>query len=298
MFLQQCMNGLSLGSVYALIALGYSMVYGILRFINFAHGEIVMVGAYVSFFVANYCHSLGWGTLPTAFCALTSSMVFCAFLGMAIEKIAYKPLRESPKINLLITAIGVSLFLQFGGQWLLGADPKVFPPLIPNIPLYASDQLVITLAPLIVILIALALAGLLHLFIHKTKLGTAMRAVANHPDAASLVGIPNNRIISLTFAMGSALAGAAGSLFATLYPSITPLMGIFPGLKAFVAAVLGGIGSLGGAVAGGLLMGLIETMTSAYISPIFRDAIAFSMLILILLIKPSGLFQRKKKDKV
>jgi branched-chain amino acid transport system permease protein len=297
--LQQIINGLSLGSIYALIALGYTMIYGILRFINFAHGDVFMVGAFIGYYIAPRIKALFGGSLllatPVVFII---AMVGCSLLGVTIEKLAYRPLRPQPKLTVLITAIGVSLFLEFGGQLVFGPDPKLFPTLIPSGTVINTQNLVVGTNSIAVIVTAFVLMILLRLVVYNTKIGTAMRAVSYNHRAASLMGINIDTVISFTFILGSSLAAAAAILYASVYPSINPLMGIFPGLKAFVAAVLGGIGNLAGAAIGGLIIGLTETFVVGYISPTFRDAIAFAILILILLFKPSGILGRHEPEKV
>lgn len=291
-FLQQVINGLSLGSIYALIALGYTMVYGIIQLINFAHGEIYMVGAYIGFFVITV---LGLGFFP----ALIISMFGCALLGVIIEKIAYKPLRNASRLAALITAIGMSLFLQYTGVFFFGAEPKVFPKVLStgHINIFGTSAYV-SHQQLTIFLVTILLMLLLQYVVHFTKTGKAMRAVAFDKDAATLMGINANKTISMTFAMGSALAGAAGVMVGVYYSSITPLMGAMPGLKAFVAAVLGGIGIIPGAFTGGIILGLIEAMVSGYGNSLYRDAVAFFVLIVILIIKPTGLFGKNVKEKV
>jgi branched-chain amino acid transport system permease protein len=297
--LQQIINGLSLGSIYALIAIGYTMIYGILRFINFAHGDVFMVGAFIGFYIAPRVKSLLGDSLIVATpIVFIIAMAGCSLLGVTIEKLAYRPLRSRPKLTVLITAIGVSLFLEFGGQLVFGPDPKLFPTLIPSGTVVNTQNLVIGTNSIAVIVTAFALMVLLRFIVYNTKIGTAMRAVSYNHRAASLMGINIDTIISFTFILGSSLAAAAAILFASVYPSINPLMGIFPGLKAFVAAVLGGIGNLAGAALGGLIIGITETFVVGYISPTFRDAIAFSILILILLFKPSGILGKHEPEKV
>jgi branched-chain amino acid transport system permease protein len=297
--LQQIINGVSMGSIYALIALGYTMVYGILRFINFAHGDVFMIGAFVGFFVAPVIAPLVGGSgLAAAVMVMIISMAACALLGVTIEKLAYRPLRSRPKLTVLITAIGVSLFLEYGGQLVFGPDPKPFPALIPSTMIVNSRYLVLSSNSLVVIGTALGLMLLLRHIVFHTRMGTAMRAVSHDHRAASLMGINIDSVISFTFALGSGLAAAAAILYGSVYPSINPLMGLFPGLKAFVAAVLGGIGNLYGAVIGGLIIGLLETLVTGYISPIYRDAISFAVLILILLFRPSGILGRHETEKV
>jgi branched-chain amino acid transport system permease protein len=297
--LQQLANGIAWGSIYALIALGYTMVYGILRLINFAHGDVYMVGAFVAYFAAR---ALGAGTTTTspayALLVLVTAMAACALLGVLIEFFAYRPVRRSSRITALITAIGVSLLLENLGIRLFGADPKFFPQLVPPRTIHLLEDVVVTNHQVTVVVVSIVLMVALTLFITRTRTGKAMRAVAFHRDAASLMGIPVNRIITATFAIGSALAAAAGVLVGLTNPKIEPLMGIMPGVKAFVAAVLGGIGSIPGAVIGGVLMGVSEYLVVGYISSTFRDAIAFVILILVLLIKPAGLLGRNVAEKV
>lgn len=307
-FLQQLINGLSLGSIYALIALGYTMVYGVLRFINFAHGDVYMVGAFAGYYLAPFVWKVlpqgkdaavfSWSSSAGAFVVLLLSMALCAVLGILIEKLVYKPLRSRPRLTVLITAIGVSIFLENFGQYLFGADPKSFPEILPDRAIEGLGDLTVMVNQSVVLVVTLLLLVALRFIVMKTKMGTAMRALSYNPTAASLMGINNDVIISFTFALGSALAAAAGILNAINYPSIDPLMGILPGIKAFVAAVLGGIGNLGGAVLGGIILGVLETLVVGYVSPMYRDAIAFAVLILILLFKPNGLLGRVEKEKV
>lgn len=289
-FIQQLINGLALGSVYALLALGYTMVYGIIQLINFAHGEIYMIGAFAGFYSAT---TLKLPLIPT----LLVAMAVSSLAGIIIEKIAYKPLRNSPRITLLITAIGVSLLLQNSMRILVGSDPKPFPDLI-NAGALNIGAVQIQWKTILMFLVSALLVIVLQFIVYKTKLGKAMRAASQDIEAASLMGINVNNTISFTFALGSALAGIAGVLVAISYPSITPYIGVMPGLKSFVAAVLGGIGSIPGALVGGLLIGILETLPKAYISTSFSDAIVFGILILILLIKPSGLLGKKANVKV
>lgn len=291
-FVQQIINGLQLGSVYALIALGYTMVYGIIRLINFAHGDIFMIGAYLGFY----------GILRFNFpfpIALLFAMVGCATLGILIERLAYKPLRQAPRIACLITALGVSLFLEnfcnlkfvFGPNYL--AYPRPFP--VNN---FNLGLLTISNVQIIVFVIAISLMILLELFVSKTKTGMAMRAVAFDKNTAQLMGVNIDWIIAITFGIGSALAGAGGVLYGIAYPQINPFMGIMPGLKAFVAAVLGGIGIIPGAMLGAGIMGMVEVLSSAYISSTMRDAIAFLVLLIVLLVKPTGLLGKSGTEKV
>lgn len=289
-FSQQLINGLALGSVYALLALGYTMVYGIIQLINFAHGEIYMIGAFAGFYSAS---TLKLPLLPTLLIAMVASSI----AGIIIEKIAYKPLRNSPRITLLITAIGVSLFLQNAMRLLVGSNPKPFPDLI-HAGTINLGPIQIELKTILMFVVSAVFVILLQFIVYKTKVGKAMRASSQDIEAASLMGINVNNTISLTFAIGSALAGIAGVLVAISYPSITPYMGVMPGLKSFVAAVLGGIGSIPGALLGGIAIGVLETFSKAYISTNFSDAIVFAILIIILLIKPSGLLGKKTSEKV
>ncbi len=297
-FSQHLINGLSLGSTYALIALGYTLVFGVLRLINFAHGDVYMLGA---FFGMYFARTMGFGEDPSLL-ALVATVLFamlaCGAVGFVIERLAYRPLRNAPRINLLITAIGVSLFLEFGGQAIFGADPKFFPQVyVPTTDL-SIGPVKISALQVINLLVALVLMAILHIVIFKTKLGRALRAVSFNHDLAALMGIPSDRIIAFTFVIGAMLAGAAGVLVGLSYPRIDPLMGIMPGLKAFAAAVLGGIGNIYGAVAGAFILGLSEQMLVAYGFPSLRDALAFCILIAILLIKPAGLFGSATVEKV
>lgn len=290
--IQQLVNGVSLGSIYALIALGYTMVYGIINLINFAHGDVYMVGAYVGFALTTFLH-LGF------FPSLILSMLICAILGAVIEKVAYKPIRNSTRIAALITAISVSLFLEYGMMYFVKAETRTFPKVLPDkqISLFNTGA-VLDIRNLYIITVTIGLMLLLQFIIYKTKVGKAMRAVSLDRDAAQLMGIDMNKTISYTFAIGSALAGAAGVLVGTYYNSINPLMGIVPGLKAFVAAVIGGIGIIPGAVFGGFFLGMTETMVSAYGGSLYKDAVAFAILILVLLVKPNGLLGKNIKEKV
>jgi branched-chain amino acid transport system permease protein len=297
--LQQLANGIAWGSIYALIALGYTMVYGILRLINFAHGDVYMVGAFTAYYCARALGAGGANPSPGyALLVLLSAMVACAVLGVLIEFFAYRPVRRSSRLTALITAIGVSLLLENLGIRIFGADPKFFPQLVSPKTVTLLEGVVVTNHQITVVLVAMVLMVGLTLFITRTRTGKAMRAVAFNRDAASLMGIPVNRIITITFAIGSALAAAAGVLVGLTNPKIEPLMGIMPGVKAFVAAVLGGIGSIPGAVIGGLVMGVSEYLVVGYVSSTFRDAIAFIILILVLLIRPTGLLGRNVAEKV
>lgn len=293
-FLQQIINGVSWGSIYALIALGYTMVYGIVRLINFAHGDVYMIGAMVGYYTARLTGAEG----ATLGVILPTSMLVCGLLGFLIEKLAYKPVRQAPRITALITAIGVSLFLEYGGQLVFGPDPKFFPTLLESQAVISFDGVVINNIQVLILALAVFLMISLWYIVMKTRLGRAMRALSFSHDAARLMGIPVDRIISFTFVLGSALAGAAGVLVSLANPKIEPLMGIMPGIKAFVAAVLGGIGSLPGALVGGLLLGISETFVTAYISSTYRDALAFILLIVILLVRPQGLMGKRVQEKV
>lgn len=296
-FLQQVINGLSLGSIYALIALGYTMVYGVLRLINFAHGDIYMLGAFAGYYAAKLVNGRSPHYLLETVTVLLFSMAACALVGILIERFFYRPVRKAPRLTSLIIAIGVSLLLENGGQFVFGAEPKFFPQLIPEVRLSAGG-VAFTNQQILVVATALLLMVLLNLFIAYTRTGKAMRAVAFNLDAAKLMGINTNAIIATTFALGSALAAAAGILVSLNIPGINPLMGVMTGLKAFVAAVLGGIGNIFGAVLGGLILGMAEVMVAGYGSSTFRDAIAFLILIAILLFKPSGILGKGQIEKV
>jgi len=294
LFLQQFINGLSLGSIYALIALGYTMVYGIVTLINFAHGDIMMMGAYAGYFVL-----VALGASSGGFAAaLLVAMVFCGFLGVAIERLAYRPLRNAPRLNSLITAIAVELILQNMMRVLpfAGPDPKQFPTL--NVPAIVIGPVSIPGIKALVIIASVLLMLALHILVNYTRTGKAMRSVSYDMQASSLMGINVNKTIAVTFAIGSVLAGAGGVLYASAYPQVDPLMGYMPGLKAFVAAVLGGIGSIPGAMIGGVILGIAETMTKGYGPSQYADAISFGILILILLVKPTGLLGKKRVIKV
>ncbi|MFP5114320.1 branched-chain amino acid ABC transporter permease [Bacillaceae bacterium C204] len=289
--IQQLVNGISLGSIYALIALGYTMVYGIVKLINFAHGDVFMVGAFIGFYSITI---LDIGFFP----ALLISMAACAIFGVLIERIAYKPLRNATRIAALITAIGVSLFIEYGTIYIRGAQPEAYPDGI--VPLKTLEVFGVKISGQSILILGTSvfLMILLQFIVHKTKIGKAMRAVSHDMDAARLMGINVNNTISATFAIGSALAGAAGVIFGVYYTKIEPLMGIIPGLKAFVAAVLGGIGIIPGAMTGGLLLGVIESLVSAAGYSLWRDGVAFVVLILILIFRPAGLFGKNIREKV
>lgn len=293
-FLQQLVNGLSLGAIYALIALGYTMVYGVLRFINFAHADVFMVGAFAGLYLAPLVPA---ASILGGIFVVLGAMLVSALLGVTIERFAYRPLRGAPTLNVLITAIGVSCLLQSAGQLVFGAAPRSFPAVFPSRPMsvagldFSSNQVV-------VLVVAVALVVALRLIVFRTRMGSALRAVSQNPRAARLMGINNDVVIRFTFAVGSALAGAGGVLYAINYPSIDPLMGVLPGLKAFVAAILGGIGSITGAALGGLLLGLVETFVGGSAYSTYKDAIAFALLILFLLFRPAGLLGKARIEKV
>jgi len=288
-------NGLSLGAIYALIALGYTMVYGVLRFINFAHSDVFMVGAYVGYYASQRLpHGTIWGGLLIILVA----MVVCAALGILIEYLAYRPLRKCPKLNVLITAIGVSLLLENLGQKFFGAEPKAFPSVFPARTFDLFGGVVISSNQVVVLVVtALLLAGLQYIVL-RTRMGTAMRAVSFNPTASALVGVNISVVIAFTFGLGSALAAAGGILYSQNYTAIDPLMGIMPGLKAFVAAVLGGIGNIPGAALGGLIIGLVETFVNGSRFSTYTDALAFAILILILLFRPAGILGKMQVEKV
>jgi branched-chain amino acid transport system permease protein len=294
-FLQQLINGLSLGAIYALIALGYTMVYGVLRFINFAHSEVFMVGAFAGYYLARlFPHQ----SIVTGLIVLFGAMLVCAVLGVVIEKLAYRPLRNRSTLTVLITAIGVSLLLQNVGQLVFGVNPKPYPALFPQKNIVLAGGITISSNQIVVLCVTLVLLWALRHIVIKTRIGTAMRALSFNRTAASLVGVNEDFVISFTFALGSALAAAGGILYALNYPSIDPLMGTLPGLKAFVAAVLGGIGNLPGAALGALIIGLVETFVRGGHWSTYTDAIVFSILILILLFRPAGLLGKLQTEKV
>ena len=290
-FLDNLINGLSLGSIYAIIALGYTMVYGIARMLNFAHGDVIMVGAYIAFCGLQY-----WGFPPVL--AILVAMVACTVLGITIEGLAYRPLRQAASLAVLITAIGVSYLLQNIALMIWGANPKSFPTTFINGSSIRLGQLNISTATIITILANVVIMVGLTLFTSKTKLGKAMRCVSEDRGAAELMGINVNRTISLTFAIGSALAAIAGILLCSSYPILQPTTGSMPGIKAFTAAVFGGIGSIPGAMLGGILLGVIEIFGKAYISTELGDAIVFAVLIIVLLVKPAGLLGKPMREKV
>jgi branched-chain amino acid transport system permease protein len=302
---QHLINGISLGSIYALIALGYTLVYGILRLINFAHGDLFMLAAYAGLAT---CAVLGlggdaqtaalsssWGAFAVV---LAVSMILAAAAGWLVERLAYRPLRGQPRLNLLITAVGVSLLLENGAQAAFGANPRRVPELIVDAPAFSLAGAQVSILDLTVLGTTIVLLLALEFWVHRTRLGRAMRAVSHSHETAALLGIPVDRVIALTFAVGSALAAAAAVLYGAKYPKVDPLMGVMPGLKAFVAAVLGGIGNLRGAVLGAMILGLAETLMAGYGASTWRDALAFGLLILILLFKPTGLLGHNAREKV
>ena len=290
-FLDHLINGLSLGSIYAIIALGYTMVYGIAKMLNFAHGDVIMIGAYIAFCGLQY-----WGIPPVL--AILLAMVFCTVLGVTIEGFAYRPLRQATSLAVLITAIGMSYLLQNIALMIWGANPKSFPTTFINGSNFRLGQLNISSATLFTIAANVIIMVTLTLFTSRTKLGKAMRCVSEDRGAAELMGINVNRTISLTFAIGSALAAIAGVLLCSAYPTLQPTTGSMPGIKAFTAAVFGGIGSIPGAMIGGLLLGIIEILGKAYISTELGDAIVFAVLIIVLLFKPAGLLGKPVREKV
>ncbi len=288
--LSYLINGISLGSVYAIIALGYTMVYGIAKMLNFAHGDVIMIGGYMAFCSTSY---LGWPVIPS----VLFSIIVCTMLGIVIERLAYKPLRDASSLAVLITAIGVSYFLQNAALLIWSSNPKAFPNMVelPNLvigDIQISSVAIVTIIACIVIMIALTM------FTTKTKLGKAMRAVSEDKGAAQLMGINVNATISMTFAIGSGLAAIAGVLLCSAYPTLMPTTGAMPGIKAFTAAVFGGIGSIPGAMLGGILLGIIEIFAKAYISTQLSDAIVFAVLIIVLIVKPTGLLGKKMAEKV
>ena len=291
-FLTHLINGISLGSVYAIIALGYTMVYGIAKMLNFAHGDVIMVGAYICFFAVSSYH------LPPVL-GVVIAMLLCTALGMLIERLAYKPLRQAASLAVLITAIGVSYFLQNGAQLLWGSNNKMFPDVIPGEGLSLfGGELHISSATLVTVAACLIIMLVLTWFTGNTRIGKAMRAVSEDKGAAQLMGINVNTTISVTFAIGSALAAVAGVLYMSSYPILVPTTGSMPGIKAFTAAVFGGIGSIPGALLGGILLGVIEIFAGAYISTQLANAIVFLVLIIVLLVKPSGLLGKQVREKV
>ena len=295
---QHIVDGVSLGAIYALIALGYTMVYGVLQLINFAHGDVFMLGSMVGWYAsARWTSESEHPNIFGAVWVTLLAMVVCGLVGFVIERLAYRPLRAAPKINSLITAIGVSFFLEYGGQYAFGPNPRAFGVLPHRAPVTVAG-VSIGYVDIVTILTSIALMMVLQRIVFHTRMGTAMRAVSWNPSVAALMGVNVDVVISFTFVLGSVLAAVAGILYASKYPSVHPLMGLMPGLKAFVAAVLGGIGNVPGAMLGGLLLGLAEQLVSGYTSSSWRDAVAFGILILILLIKPSGLLGKGAAEKV
>ncbi|WP_127716113.1 branched-chain amino acid ABC transporter permease [Halobacteriovorax sp. HLS] len=286
---QYLINGLTQGSIYALVALGYTMVYGIIKLINFAHGEFYMIGGFIGF----YTISAG---LPL-YLALPVAMIGSGLIAVIVERLVYKPIRHAGRIPALITALGISLFFQYSGQQVLGADPKAFPQAI-EVKTYMYGEIMITNIQLIILVATFILMMILWWLVNHTKIGKAMRATSFSHDAAELMGIDTNKIISFTFFIGAAMAGAAGVLVGMYYSTVEPMMGLIPGLKAFIAAVLGGIGIIPGAVIGGLTLGVAENLVVGFWVSTYRDAVAFAILIIILLIKPAGILGKNRKEKV
>ena len=284
-FLSQLISGISLGSIYSLIALGYTMVYGIAKMLNFAHGDVIMIGAFV---IYTMCITAG---LPTVVGVLIA-VVFCTILGITIERLAYKPLRTATSLAVLITAIGVSYFLQNIALLIFGSDTKSFTSVVNIDPISLAGETIVTIIVSVVIMVALVI------FVNKTKPGKAMLAVSEDKGAAQLMGINVNGTIALTFAIGSALAAIAGALLCSTYPALSPYTGAMPGIKAFVAAVFGGIGSIPGAMIGGIILGIIENLSKGYISSQLSDAIVFAVLIIVLLVRPTGIMGKKLNEKV
>ena len=290
-FLSYLISGISLGSVYAIIALGYTMVYGIAKMLNFAHGDVIMVGAYICFYAVSRFN------LPPLV-GVILAMIVCTVLGMVVERLAYKPLRQATSLAVLITAIGVSYFLQNSALLIWGAAPKVYPPLISGTLKLFDGQLSISYVSLLTMAACIVIMVVLTTFTSKSKMGKAMRACSEDKGAAQLMGINVNATISMTFAIGSALAAIAGVLLCSAYPTLMPTTGAMPGIKAFTAAVFGGIGSIPGAFLGGILLGIIEAMAKAYISTNLANSIVFAVLIVVLLVKPAGLLGKYVPEKV
>ena len=293
LFIKQIINGLQVGSIYALVALGYTMVYGIVKLINFAHGDFIMVGGYVAVFTIPFLNGLG---MPPWLCVIFAVAV-CMVIGVLTEKIAYKPLRGAPSLSVLITAIAVSLFLENAALILFSSNPKSVPTIF-NVGAVSLGGIEVRGNTILTICLSICIMITLQLFIKKTKMGKAMRAVSEDGQAATLVGISTNRVISMTFAIGSGLAAVAAVMYCSSYPQVQPYMGTMLGLKAFIAAVLGGIGSVPGAMLGGVLIGLIESMTKGYISTQLADAMVFGVLIIVLLVKPTGIMGKNIGEKV
>ena len=296
-FLQQLINGFSLGAIYALIALGYTMVYGVLRLINFAHGDVYMLGAFAGYYLANALNLDANPSIVGAIAVTMGAMAVCALIGIVIERFAYRPVRHHSRLTSLITAIGVSLLLEYGGQVVFGATPRFFPQMIRS-EVYSLGGVQITNQNLLIIVVALVLMFGLEYIVHRTRIGKAMRATSFNLSVAKLMGINTDLVIAFTFALGSALAAVGGVMVALAIPRIDPLMGLMTGLKAFVAAVLGGIGNIPGAMIGGVLIGLMETWIGATAYSTYRDAVAFGVLILILLFRPSGIMGSATTEKV
>ncbi|MBS2028915.1 MAG: branched-chain amino acid ABC transporter permease [Deltaproteobacteria bacterium] len=296
-FFQHLVNGLSLGTIYALIALGYTMVYGVLKLINFAHADVFMIGAYTGLFSARAIGGEGEGSYARAGAVLVISMLVSAGLGMLIERLAYRPLRARPRLTALITAIGVSFFLENGAQLLWSPDPRRFPRLFESHTFFLGNTAISSMQ-IIAFLVAVAMMAGLQYLVFRTRFGLAMRAVSFEPSTAALMGVPVDRTISITFAVGSALAAGAAILFGLQYPRVEPFMGLMLGLKAFVAAVLGGIGNVPGSMVGGLVLGLAEEFVAGYGLSSYRDAVAFAILIAILILRPEGIFGRSVAEKV
>jgi branched-chain amino acid transport system permease protein len=307
-FLQHLVNGVSLGTIYALIALGYTMVYGVLKLINFAHGDVYMAGAFAGYYLAGATGAAEHPSLPRAVAVTLGAMILCGLLGFAIERAAYRPLRGQPRLTALITAIGVSFLLEYGFQlqpiqglaipFPPGPSPRFFPEILALGPPLEWRGVLVSRIDLLGFAVASALMAALQFVVYRTRFGKAMRAVSFDARVAGLMGIPVDRVIAGTFVLGSVLAAAAAIISASRMPRIDPLFGLMPGLKAFVAAVLGGIGSVPGAMVGGLLLGLTEEYVAGYTLSSFRDAIAFTVLILVLLVRPQGLFGRATVEKV
>ena len=295
--IQQLINGLSLGAIYALIALGYTMVYGVLRLINFAHGDVYMLGAFAGYFLANALELDASPSILGAIAVTLGAMAICGAIGVLIERFAYRPVRHHPRLTSLITAIGVSLLLEYGGQVVFGANPRFFPQMI-RAEVYSVGGVQITNQNLLIIIVAIVVMFGLEFIVHRTRIGKAMRATSFNLSVAKLMGINTDYVIAFTFALGSALAAVGGVMVALAIPRIDPLMGLMTGLKAFVAAVLGGIGNIPGAMLGGVLIGLLETWLSATAYSTYRDAAAFAVLILILLFRPAGILGTATVEKV
>ena len=295
--LQQLINGLSLGAIYALIALGYTMVYGVLRLINFAHGDVYMLGAFAGYFLANALNLDANPSILGAIVVTLGAMAICGAIGVLIERFAYRPVRHHSRLTSLITAIGVSLLLEYGGQVAFGANPRFFPQMI-RAEVYSVGGVQITNQNLLIIVVAIVMMFGLEFIVHRTRIGKAMRATSFNLSVAKLMGINTDYVIAFTFALGSALAAVGGVMVALAIPRIDPLMGLMTGLKAFVAAVLGGIGNIPGAMIGGVLIGLLETWIGATAYSTYRDAAAFAVLILILLFRPAGIMGTATVEKV